>query len=177
MPIHTNYDPQLKPFALMNTIGTINEAWTGSENEMVIKYLPEFFCFGGYVVVIWENILFVENNTECEGDEVPCRQLLLKWIRKNSSSDCTCNSCQCEIVSRKRENFKKEPGSHNITNVYSTSYVTLFSHDGAATLLPPQQRVGIDVFYLTTAVHLTSLHIHLRCLHCESVTVTSLPLS
>lgn len=52
MPIHTNYDPQLKPFALMNTIGTINEAWTGSENEMVIKYLPEFFCFGGYVVVI-----------------------------------------------------------------------------------------------------------------------------
>lgn len=78
---------------------------------------------------------------------------------------------------KKRENLKKEPGNYNITSVCSTSYVTLFSHDWTATLLPPQQRVGIDVFYLTSAMQLTLLRIHLHCLHCESVRVTSLPLS
>ena len=36
-------------------------------------------------------------------------------------------------------------------------------------------RVGIDVFYLTTAMQLTLLHIHLHCLRCEAVIVIPPP--
>ena len=99
--------------------------------------------------------------------------------QKKSSSNCACKSpVSVKLFQNKKENFKKEPGNRNMTDVYSTPCVTtpLFSLHSATTLLPPQGRVGTDFLHpRSTARQRTFLRIHPRCLRSGSVKATSLP--